>query len=82
MAWINTVAPEDKPAGLLGRIYDEASKRAGRVWNILRLQSLRPRQLQASMGLYLAAMIGETGISRAERELVATIVSAANGCFY
>ena len=82
MAWIKTISPEDRPSGLLGRLYDDAIARAGKVWNIVRLMSLRPRQVQASMGLYQAAMFGDSGLSRAERELIATIVSAANDCFY
>lgn len=82
MAWIKTLGPEDRPQGLLGRIYDDAMKRAGKVWHIVRLMSLRPRQVQASMGLYQVAMFGESALSRAEREMIATVVSAANDCFY
>jgi len=82
MAWIKTIAPEEQPSGLLGRIYDDALKRAGQVWHIVRLMSLRPRQVQASMGLYQVAMFGESGLSRAEREMIATVVSGANDCFY
>jgi alkylhydroperoxidase family enzyme len=44
--------------------------------------SLRPRQLEASLGLYQAVMFGESGLSRAERELIATVVSRVNECFY
>jgi len=82
MAWIRTITPEENPKGLLGHIYDEAVKRAGKVWNILCLMSIRPRQLQASMGLYQVAMYGESGLSRAEREMIATVVSEINACFY
>jgi alkylhydroperoxidase family enzyme len=82
MAWIHTIGPDDRPTGLLGRIYGEALRRAGRVWNIVRLMSLRPRQLEASLGLYQAVMFGESGLSRAERELIATVVSRVNECFY
>lgn len=82
MAWIKTVAPEEKPSGLLGRIYDDALKRAGKVWHIVRLMSLRPRQVQAGMGLYQVAMFGDSDLSRAEREMIATIVSQVNDCFY
>ena len=82
MAWIKTVAPEEKPKGLLGRLYGEALKRAGKVWNIVRLMSLRPRQMQASMDLYRVAMFGDSGLSRGEREMIATVVSQLNQCFY
>ncbi|MAB88863.1 MAG: carboxymuconolactone decarboxylase family protein [Planctomycetota bacterium] len=82
MAWIKTVAPEEQPRGLLGRLYEEALARANKVWNIVRLMSLRPRQMQASMDLYRVVMFGESGLSRAEREMVATVVSQVNDCFY
>ena len=82
MAWIRTVAPEEKPKGLLGRLYEEALARANKVWNIVRLMSLRPRQMQASMDLYRVAMFGDSGLSRGEREMIATVVSQLNQCFY
>ncbi|MCZ6507504.1 MAG: carboxymuconolactone decarboxylase family protein [Acidobacteria bacterium] len=82
MAWIETVAPEDA-TGILERIYEAAVGRAGRVFNIIRLQSPRPHVLRASIQLYQQIMFSpENGLSRAEREMIATTVSRANGCFY
>jgi uncharacterized peroxidase-related enzyme len=81
MPWIRQV--EDGEArGLVRQLFDEARERAGRVWNIVRLMSLRPKVLRASMALYREIMFGESGLTRAERELVAVVVSATNGCFY
>ena len=59
-----------------------AVARAGKVFNILKIQSLNPQTLRASMDLYLATMKGPSGLSRAEREMLGTIVSWANHCFY
>ena len=81
MAWIRTIPPGEAE-GLLKSIYDAALARAGKVWNIVRLTSLRPRQTEKSLALYQEVMLGPSGLSRAERELVATVVSRANGCFY
>jgi alkylhydroperoxidase family enzyme len=82
VAWIRTVAPEEAD-GLLRGLYEAAVRRAGKVFNILRLQSLRPRVLEASTRLYVEVMHSvESGLSRAERELVATGVSHAVGCHY
>jgi uncharacterized peroxidase-related enzyme len=81
MAWIKTVEPEDA-TGVLKQEYDAASERAGRVFNILKVQSLNPLALQASMQMYRATMFGASGLSRAEREMLATVVSWANHCFY
>lgn len=82
MAWIRTIAPDDA-SGELGRLYAAAIRRAGKVFNVLRLQSLRPPVLSASTQLYLEVMYGAASpLSRAERELVATVVSAVNRCHY
>lgn len=81
MTHIRTVPPESA-SGLLKRIYDAAVARAGRVFNILRVQSLNPPALQASMDLYKVVMHGRSPLSRAERELIAVVVSQANDCFY
>jgi uncharacterized peroxidase-related enzyme len=81
MAWIKMVEPGDA-TGELKREYSRAVKRAGKVFNILKVQSLNPETLHESMGLYLATMHGPSGLSRAERELLAVVVSRANNCFY
>ena len=81
MPWIKTIEPDDA-AGELKIEYDKAIKRAGKVFNILKVQSLNPESLRASMQLYLATMHGRSGLSRAEREMLATVVSWANQCFY
>ena len=82
MAWIRTVPP-GAARGLLARIYAAARRRAGKVFQILQVQSLRPKVLDASTRLYIEVMHApESGLSRAEREMIATAVSAFNGCHY
>ncbi|MBZ5566156.1 MAG: carboxymuconolactone decarboxylase family protein [Acidobacteriia bacterium] len=81
MAWIKMVEPAEA-AGELKAEYEQAVKRAGKVFNILKVQSLNPATLRASMQMYLATMYGPSGLSRAEREMLATVVSWANHCFY
>ena len=82
MAWIRTVDPADA-RGLLKRLYDAGVRRAGKVFNIIRIQSLRPKVLRSSTQLYLEVMhSAESALSRARREMIATTVSQVNGCFY
>lgn len=73
---------EDEAEGLLGRIYEAAVKRAGRVFNILKVQSLNPPVLKSSMGLYRDVMMGESPLSRGQREMLAVVVSVMNECHY
>ena len=81
MVWIKVIEPEEA-TGELKSEYDKAMQRAGKVFNILKVQSLNPRTLRASMELYVATVHGASGLSRAERETLATVVSWANNCFY
>ena len=76
------VDPEEA-RGLLRRLYEAAARRAGKIYNIIRIQSLRPKALRSSTQLYLEVMHSpDNGLSRAQREMIATAVSQVNGCFY
>ena len=73
---------EDEADGLLKEEYDAAVERAGKVFNILKAMSLNPPVLKASMELYKAIMFGPSGLTRRERELLATVTSAQQNCHY
>ena len=73
---------EHEAEGPLREDYEAAVERAGKVFNILKAMSLRPRVLRASMDLYREIMFGESGLSRRERELLATVASAEQSCHY
>ena len=80
MAWIEMVEPA-AAKGLLKRVYDGAVRRAGKVYNIIRIQSLRPKVARSSTQLYLEVMHGEdNALSRAQREMIATVTSATLHC--
>lgn len=74
--------PYDESDGMLRRDYDAAVQRAGKVFNIVGIQSLHPRVLHASIALYQTLMIGEGALPRWIRELLAVVVSRENGCHY
>ncbi len=81
MAWIKTQTV-DEASGALRRQYDAAIRRAGKVWNIVSSMSLKPDLLRASIQLYQTLMHGPSGLSRAQREMIAVVVSRANDCYY
>lgn len=81
MAWIRTIEPADAQ-GPLKDEYEQAVRRAGKVYNIVKVQSLNPGTLRAGMRLYQATMHAPSELSRADRELLATVVSRVNDCFY
>jgi alkylhydroperoxidase family enzyme len=81
MAHLPLVDPDDA-TGPLKEEYDAAVARAGKVFNIVRSMSLRPGVLKRSMEMYKVVMFGPSGLTRQERELLATVVSATNCCHY
>jgi alkylhydroperoxidase family enzyme len=81
MAYIRLIEPDDA-TGLLKAEYDAAIGRAGKVFNIIKAMSLRPGVLKRSMEMYKAIMFGTSGLTRQERELLATVTSAQNSCHY
>ena len=81
MPYIHQV-PDEEATGLLERLYDAAIGRAGRVWNIVRIMSLNPLVMDTSMRFYGSLMKGPSPLSRAQRELLATVTSAELDCFY
>ena len=81
MAYINTI-DEAQASARLAEIYEAARKRAGRVYNILKVQSQNAASLQAMLDLYAASMKGDSPLSRPQREMLAVVVSRANSCHY
>lgn len=81
MAHLRLIDPDDAD-GALAEEYAAAVGRAGKVFNIVRSMSLAPETLHASMELYKAIMFGPSQLTRQERELIATVVSATNECYY
>jgi len=81
MPWILQILPAEA-SGLLKSELDKAVKRAGRVWAIVQIMSLNARTLKTSMELYGSVMHGRSPLSRAQREMLATVVAAELGCVY
>ena len=68
--------------GLLKKEYEKGLRRAGRIWNILTIQSQTPEILKNSMNLYGSTMFGNSNISRFDSELLAVVTSISNECEY
>jgi len=81
MAYIDIIEIEDAE-GIVKQEYDKGVRRSGRVFNILKIMSLSPAALKESIRMYLAIMYGQSELSRAQREMLATVVSQANSCYY
>lgn len=69
--------PEDIRA-----LFNRSREKPGFVPNVFRASSLRPEQLRGFVALYDSIMEAESGLTKAEREMIAVTVSSQNHCFY
>lgn len=81
MSRIKVISPENAN-GRLKEIYTELEKKRGKIANIHTIQSLRPESIVKHLDLYMEIMYTHSPLSRAEREMMAVVVSVANGCNY
>jgi len=57
-------------------------EKLGLVPNVLVAYAFNVDKLNAFSGMYNDLMIGDSGLSKLEREMIAVVVSAVNRCFY
>ena len=69
--------PED-----IQELYAKNREKPGFVPNVFQAYSLRPAQLRGFIALYDSIMEADSGLTKAEREMIAVAVSAENHCFY
>ena len=81
MAYIKQIS-RNEATGMVEKLYTAAESRAGGVANIIRVMSLDGRSANGSMGLYSSLMKSSNSLTAARREMLATVVSNVNDCFY
>lgn len=81
MSWIEEIEVSEAE-GKLAEMYAKLIKQRGKISNILKVHSLNPDAMGDHLDLYMTLMFGKSGLSRAEREAVAVVVSANNDCEY
>ncbi len=80
-------APDDAK---LSRTLDEGMKKyfqicrekLGLLPNVLRAYAFRPAKLKTFVSFYNELMLGDSGLTKLEREMIAVVVSSTNHCFY
>ena len=81
-AWIDTV-DEYGASSELRELYDRVrDPHTGVLDNVMAVHSLHPQGLEAHFDLYVAVMRGTSGLAARDREMIALVVSVANGCHY
>lgn len=68
--------------GALKAVYDSLIEKRGKLAAVHTIQSLNPQSIVAHMDLYMAVMFGQSPLTRAQREMIAVVVSVTNDCAY
>jgi uncharacterized peroxidase-related enzyme len=77
--------PEPKRKDLdpdIQKYFAKCDEKLGFVPNVLRAYSFNQEKLRGFMGMYNELMLGPSGLSKLEREMIAVVVSSINHCFY
>jgi hypothetical protein len=97
MTWIRTIPPDQADAGLRGcyeRLYalyppeyheDVANlvdPATGTSDSVVAAHSLIPAVMEHAMSAFAVMMTPDLPLTRRQQEMIATVVSALNSCFY
>jgi len=81
LCWLQVPA-EDEVGDDVRELWSKPLEKLGFVPNVLRVYAIRPRHLRLWNDFYDDLMRGESGLTKAQREMIAVVVSAANRCHY
>jgi len=81
ISWLPVPEEGDLPEDVRD-LYDRAREKIGFVPNVFRAFALRPEHLLRWRAYYDELLRGESGLTPAQREMIAVVVSAQNRCYY
>jgi uncharacterized peroxidase-related enzyme len=81
ICWLDVPGADDVPDEVK-ELWAKPLEKLGFVPNVLRVYAIRPRHLQLWNEFYDELMRGESGLTKAQREMIAVVVSTANRCHY
>jgi uncharacterized peroxidase-related enzyme len=64
------------------KYFDICTEKLGMVPNVLQAYAFDIEKLNTFTALYNDLMLGDSGLSKLEREMIAVVVSSINKCFY
>ncbi|MCC5985427.1 MAG: peroxidase-related enzyme [Rhodobacteraceae bacterium] len=74
--------PADPMPERTQKYLDKCTEKLGFVPNVLRAYSFDVVKFDAFVAMYNDLMLGESGLSKLEREMIAVVVSSINRCWY
>ncbi|MEX0771234.1 MAG: carboxymuconolactone decarboxylase family protein [Balneolaceae bacterium] len=76
------IIDSNEAKGRLKQVYEDLINKRGKLADIHKIHSLNPESLVRHMDLYMTLMFGESPLGRAQREMIAVVVSTVNHCEY
>jgi uncharacterized peroxidase-related enzyme len=73
--------PRSVPADVKA-VWAAVEEKLGFVPNVMRAFAFRPKHFLGWWGYYDELMRGDSGLSKAQREMIAVVVSTQNRCYY
>lgn len=70
------------PPDDIAAYFARCEEKLGLVPWVLRAYAFAPEKLRAFMAMYNDLMLGDSGLSKLEREMIAVVVSGVNRCLY
>jgi uncharacterized peroxidase-related enzyme len=81
LAWLDAPSEEQVPEEVR-ELWAKPLEKLGFVPHVLRIFALRPEHLLRWWNYYDELMRGESGLTKAQREMIAVVVSTQNRCHY
>jgi|RhiMetdeSRZDD1v2_1073273.scaffolds.fasta_scaffold769294_1 uncharacterized peroxidase-related enzyme len=81
LAWVHVPGEDEVPEDVAA-LWQRAEEKLGFVPNVLRTWALRPEHLLRWRKYMDELLKGESALSEAQREMIGTVVSATNRCYY
>jgi len=78
---LNLSLPDPLPDDI-HELFGKCQSKLGLIPNVLIAFAHRPDKLRAFSQMYNELMLGESGVSKLEREMIAVTVSSINSCWY
>ncbi|MBL28084.1 MAG: alkylhydroperoxidase [Rhodospirillaceae bacterium] len=81
--WALAIEPDlDAVDDRTKKYFDICREKLGLLPNVLKAYASHPRKLSNFISTYNELMLGESGLSKLEREMIAVAVSSVNKCVY
>ena len=81
MPFVRTI-PYQEARGELKEIYDQMLETQGSIGNVMSVNSIRPHILKTMAAHNRCVMQSDSGLTAAEKQMIATVVSYLNKCQY